>query len=62
MHLIDQPGPQILLDRRDPTGEPRRPPAGGFGTPAPGAASMPSVTKWKTVPPSIGDRFAWMVR
>ena len=46
MHLIDEPGAQILANGRDAAAEPhilafRR------------AASMPSVTKWKTVPPSI---------
>ena len=62
VHLVDQPGPQILPGRVHP------PPI--FTSLSPAAAraclsadSMPSVTKWKVVPPSSSiDARAWWVR
>jgi hypothetical protein len=52
MHLVDQPGTQILLDRGGAAAKPDVLPARRFVRRS-SADSMPSVTKWKTVPPSI---------
>jgi hypothetical protein len=49
MHLVDEPGREVLADRGDTSAEAN-------------VASIPSVTKWNVVPPSmaIGAR-GWLV-
>ncbi len=62
MHLVDEAGPQVLADRRDAAADPHVLAPRAASRARSSAAWMPSVTKWKVVPPSIsiGARAWWV--
>ena len=55
VHLVDQPGAQVLADGRDAAAEADVLARAAASRARSSAASMPSVTKWKVVPPSIAS-------
>ena len=59
--LVEQSGGEVLVDRRGAAGDSDVAVA-GTALACSSAASMPSVTKWNVVPPSIssGSRWWWV--